>query len=74
MERNLDIIITSGVHNGDVRITVGKANGMLNLITGEGRVSERVPCKCSRDKQAKLITEFVVRPETLKRINAELVS
>jgi hypothetical protein len=48
------------------------AKGTLNLLTGEGRVSENIPCKCAVDKQAKFITEFTVKPDMLKKMNDAL--
>lgn len=87
MEKHFDITVISGkkdstvVHIEVVMCKVGRtaltskgdhAKGTLNLLTGEGRVSENIPCKCSADKQAKFITEFVVKPEMLKQINDSL--
>jgi len=83
MEKHFDITVISGKKDSTVvyietiisNSQFGQGNhakGTLNLLTGEGRVSENIPCKCSADKQAKFITEFVVKPEMLKQINDAL--
>ncbi len=74
MEKHFDITVISGRKNDTiVRIEVvickvghtvltskgDAAKGTLNLLTGEGRVSENIPCKCAVDKQAKFISIYI---------------